>query len=151
MPATWGVRRFDCRCLAECWLLFYFGSAVFLTFLPVSARRVSAPLWRLRFCWSCFCAVFFFLFSGALPHTRHCASLIFVFLFRFSCPLCASHHKRARRARLRFAFRHFVRVVLPRCCPVCAEDGAFVARISSSSSCMFSWVLFCVRRVAFVV
>ena len=79
-------RCFDC--LAECWLLttccftLYFGSAVFLTFLPASALRVLVSLWRLRFCWSCFCLCFSFLFSDTLPHTRRwrCASLIFVFV-----------------------------------------------------------------------
>ena len=79
-------------CLAEYWLLFYFGSTVFLTFLPVS-------LWRLCFCWSCFCVWFFFFacFPLLCLTQRLFASLIFVFLFRLFCPLCASHKRAGGR------------------------------------------------------
>ena len=68
-----------------------------------------------------FVSVFSSLFSSVLPHTRSCASLIFVFRFRLFCLLYASH-KRAL--------------------------GAFAVRVSSFSSCSSSWVLSFVARIS---
>ena len=57
------------------------------------------------------------MFFGALPRTRRRVSLIFVFLCRLFCPLCAIH-ERARGTLLWFASRPRFRVFPPGCCPV---------------------------------
>jgi hypothetical protein len=75
-------------CLAECWLLFYFGSTVFLNFFSgVCPQGVGLPCGVYALVGYAFESVFSFLFFGALPHTRLRVSLtwylVLYFLFGF--------------------------------------------------------------------